>query len=192
MTIDDDDLLDALLQRQPVEGGLDDIAKQTLLETVEEIGHVEDACADCRITANMLITAIQVDPTLNDDLHIALGRFRASMRRRVKHLALNGFEQPIIGGPKKNEVVAYATVPDAKALDVMSKMHFSKDMAQYTRNEIKTKDVTNEPRPDDLDVTKLSREDANKLVELLRTASGGGDAKTMKRIENHVTSKGRG
>lgn len=168
-----DNVLQALLADDDSGSSLSVHQRQQLLDTVQTIGDVNDSCAECHITASQLMDALGQDPDLEQDLQMARGRFNADLRRRIIHLALNGYEVPMLGGKDKDEVVAMQTLPEPKALDIVSKMHFSKDMAQYTRSEVKTTDVSKRKKGDELNITEnLTRAERSLLDGLLQKAAG--------------------
>lgn len=167
-----DEVLQSLLADSDTGSGLTPYQRQQLLDVVEEIGNVNDSCADCRITSVQLMEALDQDPDLDRDLQMAQGRFNAEVRRRIKDLALNGYEVPVIGGKDKDKVVANQTIPDGKALEILAKMFFSKDMAQYTRAAVITKDLGKKEKGDTLDLDRLTRVQRTAFDDLLRVAAG--------------------
>jgi hypothetical protein len=176
--------LGELLAEEP---GLGSIRCQQLLEAIAEMGSVEDACAVCSVTEEQLIDHITADPSFEDRIKIHLGRFRATVRDRIRDLAMNGYQVPIVGGKNKDKILEWQTLPDPKSIELLAKMHFSKEMAQYTRSAV----VTQERRPrdvgDKLNTKNLTREERRTLDELLEKATRDTD---IKEIEDSESKKG--
>lgn len=185
-----EDFLAQFLAEEAASGCLSPTERQLLLDKVEELGNVDDACAVCHLTASRLMEAVEADATLDQDLVMAGGRFKAELRRRITDLALNGYQVPIIGGQHKDTVVAEHTMPDPAALKIVASMHFSKDMAQYTRAEVKTQDVSKKPADDRLNVDNLKREERTELSRLLHKASG--DKVLLEAAAKHMEKTGNG
>jgi hypothetical protein len=164
------DDLDALLSDVALERGLGGVLRQQLIDMIEMVGNVEDACAEVGITQAKLQDELEMDPTFHDCLELAIGRFRSRARRRVTELALHGYTVPVIGGKDRDIVVAEQTIPDPKALQILAQMHFNKDMAQYTKAHVIEERRSDAHAPPKFDSAKLSREERAQLDALLHKA----------------------
>lgn len=147
-------------------------ARIQLLDRARELGSVEDACAEMNMTMAQFREACDQDPELLGDIEIALGQFRANVRRRILDLALNGVERPIIGGQFKDQVITYETIPDGVALSLVAKLHFGRQMATYSRTKLdaRTQQLEGqtqaiEASPDFSRLTRLERAKLEKLMK---------------------------
>ena len=153
-------------------GGMEPNARRQLLDRARELGAVEDACAEMNMTMAQFRDACDRDKDLLGDIEIALGQFRANVRRRILDLALNGVERPIIGGQFKDQIITYETIPDGVAMSLLAKLHFGRQMATYSRTKLdartqqmegQTKAIEASP-----DFSRLSRLERAKLEKLMK------------------------
>lgn len=148
---------------------LDDIKRAELLDGVEQLGMVEAAAAEIGLTLDDVINAVDMDPRLETDINIAKGKYKASILRRMSHLAFEGSPKHVFAG--KNRDIPYQDIiPNDKAMELVAKMQFSDELALVTRQRI-TADVKESGRPQvGLDVSLLPRKDREKFDDLMKKA----------------------
>lgn len=157
---------------QLVELSLSDIQRASLLDAVLEIGDIYAAAATIGVTRSVLAKAKTEDPTLEDDLEIAIGRYKATILRRLQSLALQGWEKAIIGGRHKDEIIGTDTIPSDKAMELLAKMHFADEMALVTRQRIQRQELPAGTAAK-VNFDQLSRTERRQLEVLMRKAVEG-------------------
>ena len=155
-----------------IEPTLSEIRKNDLIEAVMTIGDIYAAAADIGITRSTLTKAKEEDPSLEDDLEIAVGRYKATILRRLQSLALNGWEKAVLGGRNKDQVVATDTIPSDKAMELLAKMHFADEMALVTRQRIQKQEIPAGSAAK-VNFDQLTRTERRQLEVLMRKAVEG-------------------
>lgn len=143
--------------------------KAELIGAVEELGMLEAAASEVGLTVTMIQEAATRDPRLVVDLELAKGRYKASILRRLSHLAFNGFEKAIVGGRNRDEILGTDVIPSDKALELLARMQFADELAIVTRQKIKAEMTAKALKSDQIqpDVSKLSRSERKILDGLM-------------------------
>lgn len=151
--------------------GFDSLKRTELLSRVEELGMIEAAAAEIGLTIEAVRDAMAADSRLDADLRLAVGRYKASVLRRITDLAFNGSKRAIVGGKNRDIILGADDVPSDKAMELISKMQFSNELATVSRQRI-TADVTTTEtkRGKKTDFSALSREDRKEVEVLFKRA----------------------
>ena len=149
---------------------MDAVKRAELLNGIETLGMVQAAAAEIGLTLSMVGDALSQDPRLEADIEIAMGKYKASVLRRMTHLAFEGSEKAIVGGKNKDEILGTDIVPNDKALDILSRMQFADELAIVTRQRIQAELKASGKDEVKADFSKLSREDRKQLEVLFSKA----------------------
>lgn len=151
---------------------LDEVTRTYLLGQIEDIGGVEEACAMANITPSQYADALAADPMLETDVQMSQARYRADLLRRMKHLALEGYEKSIVGGKEKDTILGHDVVPEPKAMELLAKIHFADALAIVTRQRITKTDVSAQDSVK-ADFSSLGAKDRKDLERILMKTQVG-------------------
>ena len=117
---------------------LDEAKRHELLAGIEELGMVEPAASEIGLTLDMVLDAVSMDPRLDVDIKLAIGRYKAGILRRTKELAFYGSKKMVLGGKNRDVDMGYDEIPNDKALELLSKMQFPDELAVVTKQRIRS------------------------------------------------------
>lgn len=96
----------------------DDAAKQTFLEVYSRTDRKMEAAAAAGVTYHTVMNHVESDPEFAEAFAEARQTYRDTILAHAYHLAVEGVDEPIIGGMDRNEVVAFRRV---YATNILSK-----------------------------------------------------------------------
>lgn len=149
---------------------LSTVRRTELIGGIEELGMIEAAAAEIGLTMDMVADAIAQDPRLQADISIAIGKYRASVLRRLGHLAFRGSEKAIVGGRNKDQILGCDNIPNDKAMELISKMQFADELAIVTRQRIKAELTPGTSDEVKVDLSRLDRKRRKELDAIFREA----------------------
>jgi hypothetical protein len=88
----------------------DDDAKQVFLEAFARFGRVMQAAQAAGVSYNTVYKHIENDPGFKEAFEEARQIYKDHIREAVYELAINGVDEPIIGGEFKDEIVGYKKI----------------------------------------------------------------------------------
>lgn len=102
------------------------VKKEIFIFTLAERGTMVDACDAASISlatakAHRNANNPRFDPEFAEAWNDAMEEFDAGVEREIADRAMNGWQEPVIGGPDRNEIVTYITKKSDKLLVVLAK-----------------------------------------------------------------------
>lgn len=151
-------------------------AQAVVCEIAEATGNLRAACDALGVTKNQLMKRIEEDPLFQEALEAACDRHRNKLYESAYRRAVHGHLVPIVGGPDKNEIVAYERRFSDSLTKEMLRRHFPEFReAAKSPNATFNKTTVNVGvggGPTLEELRKLSREERGQLRALMAKAKG--------------------
>lgn len=103
----------------------DQDAKDRVCRTIAETGRMYFAAKACGFCSQTVKDHFKHDPEFKAAYDEAMGQYRDSLEEEIHRRAMEGVEEPIIGGKNKNEVVCTVTRYSDRLLELHAKRHIS-------------------------------------------------------------------
>lgn len=95
--------------------------RELYLRTLERCGRHQDACVALGLEPGGSANLRAADPMFDHQCRVAIGMFASRVRRALVRRAIHGWQEPIVGGKDRDQIVAYKPCFSERLLELLAK-----------------------------------------------------------------------